>query len=276
MRSSLTFKYYAGDSLFHRMDARTKMLLLITWIATVLLFRDFRVLVVLFATSGLLLAATRIPWSHLRQPVLVMGIFILLNSILTNLLVPSYASRFVEVQTTLLQLGPVRVTAETAFYTLVLSLRYLSIFPVAMLFILTTDPTRIANGIYNAKLGYKAAFVFQIAFRYLPTVSHEYLQIVNAQRARGLRLDDKRVGVWVRVRQFARIVVPLLMSSLDRVDVVANAMDLRAFGTTRHRTWYHDGAFQRLDYATLAAMAVVLVLAIFLKLRVFSGFWLPW
>lgn len=276
MRSALTFKYYAGHSLFHRLDGRTKMLLLIGWIATVLLFWDFRVLVVLLATSVSLLASARVPWGHLRRPILIMGLFVLFNAIFTNILVPSYASRFVPVQTTLLQVGPIRLTAETAFYTLCIATRYLSIFPVAMLFVLTTDPARIANGIYRARLGYKAAFVFQIAFRYLPTVSHEFLQIANAQRARGLKLDDPRVGAWVRLRRTSSIVIPLLMSSLDRVDVVANAMDLRAFGTTPDRTWYHDGQFQRLDYAVMAAIGTVWVVALVVKLTLLPGFWLPW
>lgn len=276
MRSALTFKYYAGDSLFHRLDGRTKMLILVFWIATVLLFWDARVVAVLFAAGVGLLASARVPWKTMRRPLLIMALFVSFNAVFTNILVPSYASRWVAVQTTLLQAGPVRVTAETAFYTLVIAMRYLSIFPVAMLFVLTTDPGRIANGIYRAGLGYKAAFVFQIAFRYLPTISHEFLQIANAQRARGLKLDDPKVGVWVRLRRMSNIVIPLIMSSLDRVDVVANAMDLRAFGTTPRRTWYHDYHMHRLDLAVIAGSAAIFLTALTLKLTVFRGFWLPW
>lgn len=276
MRSALTFKYYAGDSLFHRLDGRTKMLILAGWIATVLLFWDFRVIAVLFLMSIGMLASTRVPWGTLKRPLLVLSIFVLFNAVFTNILVPSYASRWVAVQTTLLQVWKIHLTAETAFYTLVIALRYLTIFPVAMLFVLTTDPTRIANGVYRAHLGYKAAFVFQIAFRYLPTVSHEYLQIVNAQRARGLKLDDPKVGAWVRLKRTTSIVIPLLMSSLDRVEVVSNAMDLRAFGTSRTRTWYKDWDFQKLDYAVLATVALVFLVGLTLKLTVFRGFWLPW
>lgn len=275
MSTPLSFKYIRGESLLHRLDVRAKIAFLLAWIASILLFYDARVLALLLAGGLLLLLTSGVPLREIARPLWILAGFVLINAVLTNLFVPSAAARFVPTQTEVFRLGFIHLYRETAFYTLVLTLRYLSIFPMAILFIITTDPAGLANAATKLGLPYRLAFVLNIAFRYLPTVAYEFSQIVDAQRARGLRLDDRRAGYAQRLRQLAAIIVPLLLSSLDRVESIANAMDLRCFGVDRRRTWYHDGALGFRDYALLAGSAALLGLAITAKFTVFRGFWLP-
>lgn len=275
MSAVFSFKYIRGNSLIHRLDSRTKILVVAVWTMMVILFYDLRVLLPLLILGFAAIPLSGLSLREVKKPIQFMVVFILLNGILTNFLVPDYAAKFVPRQTVLWHWGMITVTRETLFYSLVLAVRYLTIFPVVILFVLTTDPNRLAAGLAKMGVPYRLAFVFNIALRYLPTISHEFQQIVNAQRARGLAIDDSKTGFFTRVKRFSAVMVPLLMSSLDRMESVSNAMDLRCFGTRKERVWYYDSLLTALDYFVMAGAVVCLLVSFYLKRTVFTGLWLP-
>ena len=42
--------------------------------------------------------------------------------------------------------------------------------------------------------------------------------------------------------------MPLIFSSLDRIETISSAMELRAFGSNKKRTWYNGRPFKKGDY----------------------------
>ncbi len=68
---------------------------------------------------------------------------------------------------------------------------------------------------------------------------------------------------------------PLIIHSLERIDTVSNAMDLRGFGKKDIRTWYYAKDAQKEDYITLFVGIIILIIAVYLKLNVFQSFWYP-
>jgi energy-coupling factor transport system permease protein len=68
---------------------------------------------------------------------------------------------------------------------------------------------------------------------------------------------------------------PLIIHSLERIDTVSNAMDLRGFGKKDKRTWYYAKDAQKEDYITLFVGIIILIIAVYLKLNVFQNFWYP-
>ena len=56
----------------------------------------------------------------------------------------------------------------------------------------------------------------------------------------------------------ANIIFPLIFSSMDRIDVVSNAMELRGFGKNKKRTWYTKRSFARNDFIVLGLGVVLL------------------
>ncbi|HBF37970.1 MAG TPA: cobalamin biosynthesis protein CbiQ, partial [Firmicutes bacterium] len=71
----------------------------------------------------------------------------------------------------------------------------------------------------------------------------------------------------------ASVLLPLLILSLHRVEVVSNAMDLRGFGRYPTRTWYCRKPLTAVDFI-FASLALFLVIAgIYLRTRMKVSFW---
>ena len=150
------------------------------------------------------------------------------------------------------------VTAEQLLYQGTKVLKYLSVIPLGMMFLLTTNPSEFAASLSSIGVSYKAAFAVSLTLRYFPDMIRDYNDIALAQQARGLDLSRKeRIGT--RLKNIMNIFVPLIFSSLDRVEVISNAMDLRGFGKHKKRTWY---AFKPLVKNDGLAMAICVAIAL--------------
>ena len=71
------------------------------------------------------------------------------------------------------------------------------------------------------------------------------------------------------------ILLPLIMSSLARVDVISNAMELRGFGKKKRRTWYMQRPFRRNDYIAVALGAALLAASVVITFWDGSRFYNP-
>ena len=110
-------------------------------------------------------------------------------------------------------------------------------------------------------VNYKAAFAVALTLRYFPDVQRDYHDISQAQQARGLELSGK-AKFTDRFKNSLLIVIPLIFSSLDRVELISNAMDLRGFAKSRTRTWYTSRPFTRADYIAIGISALIFILTI--------------
>ena len=144
-----------------------------------------------------------------------------------------------------------------------------------MMFIFTTNPSEFAASLNRIGVGYKAAFAVSLTLRYFPDMIRDYNDISLAQQARGLDLSRKE-KLGTRLKNMMNIFVPLIFSSLDRVEVVSNAMDLRGFGKKKKRTWYAAKPMSRNDYLSLAFCVLVFLGSIAMSVFVNHGrFWNP-
>ena len=90
-----------------------------------------------------------------------------------------------------------------------------------------------------------------------------YHEISQAQQARGIEMSRKESLV-KRLKAASTILIPLILSSMDRIETISNAMELRGFGENKKRTWYMGRKFTKADIgaiifcAVLAAAAFVL------------------
>ena len=80
----------------------------------------------------------------------------------------------------------------------------------------------------------------------------------------------------VRIKNVMNICVPLIFSTMDRIDVISNAMDLRAFGKHKKRTWYAKRPLGKIDYICIGVSAVILAAVILIATFINHGrFWNP-
>ena len=73
---------------------------------------------------------------------------------------------------------------------------------------------------------------------------------------------SKKETVINRIKNAAAILMPLIFSSLDRIDTISTAMELRAFGNKKKRTWYNAKPFKRNDYIAITLAIAVVIIAI--------------
>lgn len=267
--------YVDKNTLFHRMDGAAKLIVFAVWTVIVFLFQDLRVFVPLFIIGLLLLLFAQIPYKRIRLLVWVMIVFNLFNSIFTLLITPSYGSEVTGTTTVVMDLGYNVLTLESIVYVLTLTMKYMSLMPITVLFIFTTHPTRFASSLNRIGVPYKIAYAFNIAFRYIPDLQAEFRNISNAMQARGMGFGKGEGSIVDRVKHFISIAIPLVQSSLQRIEVVSNAMDLRGFGRHTKRTWYSATSWHRADYIIMIVSIAAIMGAIAIRWSGFGGFWYP-
>ncbi len=153
--------------------------------------------------------------------------------------------------TTLLTLGPWRVTEEALQAGVGLGLRVISIGAVGAVFALTTDSTRLVDAlVQQARVPERFAYGALAAYGAIPRFGSDLADLRAARRLRGLR------GSW-----HPRILVGLLVLAIRHGDRMALAMDARAFGSGP-RSRYRDVRWGWLDLAVASVAAVVLVVAL--------------
>ena len=78
-----------------------------------------------------------------------------------------------------------------------------------------------------------------------------------------------------RIRKSSAILFPLIFTSMDRIDTVSNAMELRGFGKYRKRTWYSARALKRNDYIVLIVTVLFTIAALMFSFHNGSRFYNP-
>ncbi|MDR0487647.1 MAG: energy-coupling factor transporter transmembrane protein EcfT, partial [Treponema sp.] len=156
--------------------------------------------------------------------------------------------------------GSYTITAEQLLYQSTKTMKYFSVVPLGIIFLFTTNPSELASALNGVGVNYKAAFAVSLTLRYLPDVVQDYTNISYAQQARGLDMSRKE-KLSKRIKNALAIIIPLVFSTLDRVDLISNAMDLRGFGKNKKRTWYTRREFSKRDYAAVIVCAVIFLAA---------------
>jgi energy-coupling factor transport system permease protein len=168
--------------------------------------------------------------------------------------------------------GRYTLTWEQLFYEFNVMLKYAMIIPAAILLLVTTHPSEFAASLNRIRVNYSIAYAVSLTLRYIPDVQRDYEDISLAQQARGVELSRK-VSRIKRIKGAARILLPLILSSLERIDVVSHAMELRGFGKHQKRTWYHDRPFTALDTAVMIIAVLLFILGLYLTFRDGSRFY---
>ena len=172
------------------------------------------------------------------------------------------------------QAGAYVLTKEQLFYHLNLVLKYLSTIPIVLLFVCTTNPSEFAASLNRIGVKYTIAYSVALALRYIPDIQREYHEISQAQQARGVEMSKKQ-SLFKRLKSAGAILIPLVLSSMDRIEVISNAMELRGFGKNKKRTWYMGRKFRRADILCMAFCALLFALALILNAANGGRYWNP-
>ncbi|NOH33975.1 energy-coupling factor transporter transmembrane component T family protein [Vibrio chagasii] len=267
--------YIDTKSPLHVLNGITKFALFLAWVTVVLTTFDLRLITLLILTGLYLLKLTRVPVRVYKPLLLGTASVLSLNALFMYLLAPQQGTELIGSETLLLTLpGNYSLSQETLFYLVTVTLKYMSMFPIALIFVFTTHPTEFAASLNRIGVPYKIAYAVSLTLRYLPEVKKDFVNIMHAQQARGVELS-KKAPLLVRIKNVAKVLGPLIFSSLDRADEISNAMTLRGFGRHKSRTWYSYAPLKRIDFICLFIIGLIVILAIAKRILEPALFWYP-
>lgn len=254
--------YIKKDSPIHKLTGATKLICFLLWTIAAMITYDTRVLIGLFIAGIIVFKISKIKFKDVSFILYFILFFLLLNALLIFVFSPYQGVEIYGSRTDLFHLiGPYTVTKEQLFYELNVILKYFATIPMALLFILTTDPSEFAASLNKIGVSYKVAYTVSIALRYIPDVQRDYKDISFAQQARGIDLSSKE-KLSKRIKNSAAILMPLIFSSLERIDKISLAMELRAFGNNKKRTWYNSRKFGKIDYISIVILLIIVAISI--------------
>jgi energy-coupling factor transport system permease protein len=251
------FSYNLLDTPIHRLSGLTKLICFLFLTFAVMYSYDVRVILAIMAFSVYLLWVSKIKFRQIRTMVLYVVIFILTNAIISFFFAPEMGVEIYGTRHNIFKIyGGMYLTQEQLFYSLTKMIKYSSVVPLGMIFLLTTNPSEFASSLNRVGVPYKASYAVALTLRYFPDVQRDYRDISLAQQARGLDLSRK-VKFVSRVKNSLLIIIPLIFSSLDRIELISNAMDLRGFGKSRTRTWFSTRKFASQDWLAIILSALI-------------------
>ena len=267
--------YIDKKSPIHSLDGSIKLLMLLIWTAITFMFTDIRVFIGLIFLGVFLIHLANISFKEVKPLVIFLLIFTFFNSIFLILITPTYGSELIGRYTPLFNILGRPLTYETLWFAITLSLKYLAILPITIIFIFTTHPSRFASSLNKIGVSYRVAYAVNIALRYIPDVRDEFVNIMHTQEARGVAFRKGEANLISRLKNYNTILIPLVLSSLNRVEVVSNAMNLRGFGSEKTRTWYNGKKYGKLDFTAISFLILGIIVGVTVSKFYLTEFWYP-
>lgn len=253
-------QFFPGNSILHRLDPRTKIILL------------FMLMILIFSVDGIfsysILTAATIALIFISKvpPLIILKSLKPLLWIILFTLAIHLVSHDGEI---LAQFFIFKITDEGIKFGVLLSLRLIILITLSSLLTFTTSPVQLTDALENIlsplkKIGVPAhelAMMMTIALRFIPTLIEETDKIIKAQKSRGV--DFESGNFLHRMKMFVPILVPLFLSSFRRADELAMAMEARCYRGGLNRTHMKNLKFMQKDFCAFFTVILFGVVILF-------------
>ena len=269
------FNYIARPSPIHRLTGACKLVCLIAWTVAAMSSFYTPLLFAMTVASFILFRVARLRVKDVSFVVGLMVVYVGLNNLLIYLFSPDHGSNLYGSETILFHIaGPYVVTAEQLFYHLNVILKNACTIPIVLLFVSTTNPSEFAASLSRIGVSYRISYAVALALRYIPDIQREYRDISLAQQARGTEMS-KKASLIDRLKAASSILIPLILSSMERIETISNAMEHRGFGKGKKRTWYSERKFLKSDILCMVVCILLVVLSFVITFLNGSRFYNP-
>ena len=242
-------QFFPGNTVVHRLDPRTKLILVVVYIIALFCAEYFISYGVMFAVLVFVVAASRIKVSVILRSLKPLMFIIVLTGIL-NL--------FYTKGEVLTDFWIFSITKEGIISAVLMTLRIVMLISGTFMLTYTTSPIALTDGLEHLLNPLKfikvpvheLAMMMCIALRFIPTLIEETDKIMCAQKARGA--DFETGSIFARAKALIPILVPLFISAFRRADELAVAMECRCYHGGDGRT-----RMKQLHMATRDILALV-------------------
>ena len=254
----MNYTFISKDTLYHRLNPLCKIAWSVAVVVVALVFDNPVYLALLFLTTVLIAVYARIfrEWaSYMKYSIWFCMLIILINPLF------SYHGTHViyEFPFKIPVMGSPKITLEALAYGGGMALRLLTIISAFAVLTYTVNPDDMLNSLTRIKPFYRSVYVTSLAARFMPTLVRDSDTITEVQMSRGLEINSG--NILKKIRNRIPIVIPLLSNSLDRAIQVSEAMESRAFGCSKKRTFYKDSILSKVEFSiiTLTISSVLMI-----------------
>lgn len=256
-------QYFPTDSFAHRLDPRTKLLILVMYIAAVFLVKELWVFVLIIGFMFFMTAMSNVPLSYVMKSMkalrLLLPIMFLLNLFM------------IKTGDVLLSWKFITITTGGLKQAVFIVLRLFALVCGASLLTLTTTPISLTEGLEKLLSPLKVikfpahelAMMMTIALRFIPTLMEEAEKIMKAQLARGADLESG--NLIKKAKAMLPILIPLFVNSFRRAEELALAMESRCYHGGEGRTRLKVLRFGWRDLVAVIVFALLITAVILLQ-----------
>ena len=252
-------QYFPGNSVIHRLDPRTKLILLIVYIVALFVAGSWISYAAMLAFLCISIKISQIPLKSIVKGMKPLVMILVFTGIL-NLF-------FTQEGEVLVDLWGISITAGGLTRAIFMVARILMLITGTFLLTYTTSPISLTDGLESLMNPLKKirvpvhelSMMMCIALRFIPTLIEETDKIMSAQKARGA--DFENGNLMERARALVPILVPLFIGAFRRADELATAMECRCYQGGEGRTKMKLLRYRRNDFAAFG-IGVLLILAI--------------
>jgi len=256
-------QYFPGNSPIHRLDPRTKLILLVMYIVALFVAVNWVSYGVVFALLAVTIAISKIPVKSILRGMKPLILILVFTGIL-NLF-------FTQGETVLLSFWVITITLEGLLRAVFMMLRILLLITGTFLLTYTTSPIALTDGLESLLSPLKVirlpvhelSMMMCIALRFIPTLIEETDKIMSAQKARGADFENGKL--MDRIRALIPILVPLFISAFRRADELATAMECRCYHGGEGRTKMKILRFKRGDLFAFGIGALLIAAVVVLR-----------
>ncbi len=254
-------QFFPGDSIIHKLDPRTKIILLFVLMILIFLADGVPAYCLLIFFTCATVAVSKVP------PLTVLKSLKPLTWIILFTLIIHFVSHAGE---EIAKIWIFTITEEGVEFGILISLRLILLIILSSLLTFTTSPIQLTDATEKilsplAKFGLPAhelAMMMTIALRFVPTLIEETDKIIKAQKSRGA--DFETGNIFKRMKAMVPILVPLFLSSFRRADDLATAMEARCYRGGTGRTHMKELKFKSRDFEAAGIVAGIFAAVFFL------------
>ncbi len=244
-------QYFPGNSPIHRMDPRTKLLLLVAYIVALFVAKTWVSYLVVFSFLLIAILVSKIPFKAIIQGMKPLAMILVFTGILNVFFTTGEGEPLVG-------FWVIKIYWEGIVRAVYMVARILMLITGTFLLTYTTSPIALTDGL-ESLLGplklirlpvHELSMMMCIALRFIPTLIEETDKIMSAQKARGA--DFESGSLLHRVKALVPILVPLFISAFRRADELATAMECRCYQGGDGRTKMKLLRYRRVDFIAFA------------------------
>ena len=258
-------QYFPGNSVVHRLDPRTKLIMLVVYIVALFTAKSWISYGVMFAFLALSVKISTIPPKSILRGMKPLVMILIFTGVLNVF--------FTQEGTVLVDFWIITITSGGIARAVLMMLRIMMLISCTFLLTYTTSPIALTDGLESLmnplkKIGvpvHELSMMMCIALRFIPTLIEETDKIMSAQKARGA--DFETGSILDRAKALVPILVPLFISAFRRADELATAMECRCYQGGEGRT-----KMKLLRYSRRDLNAFVLVAALIAAVSALAAF----